>query len=50
MAGINSGLDYMIIIAQKTFNMSVMVGILTIGLVGFIIDRLLLILGHSLVR
>lgn len=51
MAGINSGLGYMIIMAQQMFNMPlVMVGILTIGFVGFIIDRLLLILGHSLAR
>lgn len=47
MAGINSGLGYMIIMAQQLFNMkAVMVGILTIGAIGFAADRLLLLAQH----
>lgn len=47
MAGINSGLGYMIIMAQQMYNMPlVMVGVMTIGVVGFVVDRLLLLLGR----
>lgn len=47
MAGINSGLGYAIIMAQQTFNMRmVMIGIIVIGLIGFLFDRLLLLLGR----
>lgn len=47
MAGINSGLGYMIIMAQQMYNMPlVMVGVMTIGAVGFVVDRLLLLLGR----
>lgn len=47
MAGINSGLGYMIIMAQQMYNMPmVMVGVMTIGVVGFAADRLLLLLGR----
>lgn len=49
MAGINSGLGYMIIMAQQMYNMSlVMVGVMTIGVVGFVVDRLMLLLGRRL--
>lgn len=49
MAGINSGLGYMIIMAQQMYNMPlVMVGVMTIGVVGFVVDRLLLLLGRRL--
>jgi NitT/TauT family transport system permease protein len=51
MAGINSGLGYMIIIAQQLYNMPlVMIGIMTIGVVGFAADRLLLQLGQKLLK
>ena len=47
MAGINSGLGYMIVMAQQMYNMKiVMIGIITIGLIGFSVDRLLLLLNH----
>ena len=47
MAGINSGLGYMIVMAQQMYNMKiVMIGIITIGLVGFVVDRLLLLLSR----
>ena len=50
MAGINSGLGYLIIMAQQVYNMKlVMVGILTIGVIGFAVDRLLLIGGQRIV-
>ncbi len=50
MAGINSGLGYAIIMAQQTFNMRmVMIGIIAIGLLGFLFDRLLLEVGRRLV-
>lgn len=50
MAGINSGLGYMIVMAQQMYNMKiVMIGILTIGLIGFTVDRLLLILNRAVV-
>jgi ABC-type nitrate/sulfonate/bicarbonate transport system permease component len=49
MAGINSGLGYMIVMAQQMYNMKiVMIGILAIGLIGFSVDRLLLALNHRL--
>lgn len=49
MAGINSGLGYMIVMAQQMYNMKVvMIGILAIGLIGFVIDRLLLGLQKGL--
>lgn len=44
MAGINSGLGYLIIMGQQMYNMRlVMVGILCIGAIGLAIDRLLLL-------
>jgi ABC-type nitrate/sulfonate/bicarbonate transport system permease component len=47
MAGINSGLGYLIIMGQQMYNMKlVMIGIIMIGLFGFLIDRLLLF-AHS---
>jgi ABC-type nitrate/sulfonate/bicarbonate transport system permease component len=50
MAGINSGLGYMIVMAQQMYNMKVvMIGILVIGLIGFTVDRLLLVLNRSVV-
>lgn len=43
MAGINSGLGALIMFGQEQFNMRlVMIGIVTIGLLGFFVDRLLL--------
>ncbi|WP_240141470.1 ABC transporter permease subunit [Nitrosomonas sp. HPC101] len=51
MAGINSGLGYMIIMAQQMYNMKlVMIGILAIGFIGFIIDRLLLLANAKLLQ
>ena len=51
MAGINSGLGYMIIMAQQMYNMKlVMIGILTIGFIGFAIDRLLLLANTRLLQ
>jgi NitT/TauT family transport system permease protein len=48
MAGINSGLGYMIIVAQQVYDMPlVMIGIMIIGVVGFAIDRLLLLLSDK---
>jgi ABC-type nitrate/sulfonate/bicarbonate transport system permease component len=50
MAGINSGLGYLIIMGQQMFNMKlVMVGILIIGVVGFAMDRLALWAQHRLI-
>lgn len=50
MAGINSGLGYAIIMAQQTFNMRmVMIGIIVIGLIGFLADRVLVMLGRRIV-
>ena len=47
MAGINSGLGYLIIMGQQMYNMKlVMLGIIMIGVFGFLIDRLML-LAHS---
>ncbi|MEM1256685.1 MAG: ABC transporter permease [Cyanobacteria bacterium P01_H01_bin.21] len=49
MAGINSGLGALIVLGQQQFNMKlVMVGVITIGLLGFVIDRLLLLLQRRL--
>lgn len=49
MAGINSGLGALIVLGQQQFNMKlVMVGVITIGLLGFAIDRLLLLLQRRL--
>ncbi|MBD3884500.1 ABC transporter permease subunit [Phormidium tenue FACHB-886] len=49
MAGINSGLGALIILGQQQFNMKlVMVGVLTIGVVGFAIDRLMLLVQRRL--
>lgn len=51
MAGINSGLGYMIIMAQQMYNMKlVMIGILAIGFIGFAIDRLLLLANARLLQ
>ncbi|HUH88133.1 MAG TPA: ABC transporter permease subunit [Pusillimonas sp.] len=50
MAGINSGLGHVIIVAQQMFNMKmVMLGIITIGIIGFAVDRLLLTCGRWIV-
>jgi ABC-type nitrate/sulfonate/bicarbonate transport system permease component len=49
MAGINSGLGYLIIMGQQMYNMKlVMVGVLTIGVIGFAMDRLMLIVQRRL--
>jgi NitT/TauT family transport system permease protein len=49
MAGINSGLGALIILGQQQFNMKlVMVGVLTIGVIGFAIDRVMLIVQQRL--
>ena len=49
MAGINSGLGALIMFGQQQFNMRlVMIGIVTIGLLGFLVDRLLLALQKHL--
>ncbi len=49
MAGINSGLGALIILGQQQFNMKlVMAGIITIGIIGFAIDRLMLFLQRRL--
>lgn len=48
MAGINSGLGYLIMLGQQMYNMKlVMVGIITIGFLGFAIDRALVILKRK---
>ena len=45
MAGIDSGLGYLIMLGQQMYNMKlVMVGIITIGFLGFAIDRALVLL------
>ncbi len=50
MAGINSGLGYLIIMGQQMYNMKlVMVGIIAIGVVGFALDRLLLLAQRRIV-
>lgn len=50
MAGINSGLGHVIIVAQQMFNMKmVMLGIVAIGVIGFAVDRLLLAGGRWIV-
>jgi ABC-type nitrate/sulfonate/bicarbonate transport system permease component len=44
MAGINSGLGYLITMGQQMYNMKlVMIGVIAIGVVGFALDRLLLL-------
>jgi NitT/TauT family transport system permease protein len=49
MAGINSGLGAPIMFGQQQFNMRlVMIGIVTIGLLGFLVDRLLLVFQKRL--
>jgi ABC-type nitrate/sulfonate/bicarbonate transport system permease component len=49
MAGINSGLGALIILGQQQFNMRlVMTGVITIGLLGFAIDRLILLIQKRL--
>jgi NitT/TauT family transport system permease protein len=49
MAGINSGLGALIILGQQQFNMKlVMAGIITIGIIGFVIDRLMLFVQRRL--
>ncbi|MDX2216044.1 MAG: ABC transporter permease [Oculatellaceae cyanobacterium bins.114] len=49
MAGINSGLGALIILGQQQFNMRlVMTGIITIGLLGFTVDRLILFIQTRL--
>jgi len=50
MAGINSGLGYLIIMGQQMYNMKlVMVGIIAIGVVGFTLDRLLLVTQRRII-
>lgn len=50
MAGINSGLGYLITMGQQMFNMKlVMVGIVTIGVIGFLMDRGMLLLQRRLI-
>lgn len=50
MAGLNSGLGYLIVVAQQVYNMPlVMVGIMVIGVAGFTADRLLLLAGKRIV-
>lgn len=50
MAGINSGLGYLIIMGQQMYNMRlVMVGIVCIGFIGLTIDRLLLMAQRRIV-
>lgn len=49
MAGINSGLGALIILGQQQFNMRlVMTGVITIGILGFVIDRLILLVQRQL--
>lgn len=49
MAGINSGLGALIIMGQQQFNMRlVMTGVITIGILGFVIDRVLLLVQSLL--
>jgi NitT/TauT family transport system permease protein len=49
MAGINSGLGALIILGQQQFNMRlVMTGVITIGVLGFAIDRLILLIQRRL--
>ncbi len=50
MAGINSGLGYLIIMGQQMYNMKlVMIGIIAIGVVGFALDRLILLAQNRIV-
>ena len=49
MAGINSGLGSLVILGQQEFQMNlVMAGLVTIGVLGFAFDRLLLLLRRRL--
>jgi ABC-type nitrate/sulfonate/bicarbonate transport system permease component len=49
MAGINSGLGYLIIMGQQMYNMKlVMIGIIAIGMIGFFMDRLLLLIQRRI--
>ncbi len=49
MAGINSGLGYLIILGQQMYNMKlVMAGIITIGVIGFLMDRLILLIQKKI--
>lgn len=49
MAGINSGLGALVILGQQQFNMNlVMAGLVTIGVLGFAMDRLLLLLRRRI--
>jgi ABC-type nitrate/sulfonate/bicarbonate transport system permease component len=49
MAGINSGLGSLVIMGQQQFQMKlVMAGLVTIGLLGFVFDRLLLLVRRRL--
>jgi NitT/TauT family transport system permease protein len=49
MAGINSGLGYLIIMGQQMYNMKlVMIGIIAIGVIGFFMDRLLLLIQRRI--
>jgi NitT/TauT family transport system permease protein len=49
MAGINSGLGALIVLGQQQFNMKlVMAGVITIGVLGFAIDRVLLLVQRQL--
>ena len=50
MAGISSGLGALIILGQQQFNMRlVMVGIMTIGVIGFLVDRVMLALQRQVI-
>ncbi len=50
MAGINSGLGYLIIMGQQMYNMKlVMVGIIMIGILGFSIDRFMLLFQSRII-
>ncbi len=49
MAGINSGLGYLIIMGEQMYNMKlVMLGVIAVGVVGFSLDRLLLLAQRRL--
>lgn len=50
MAGINSGLGYLIMMGQQMYNMKlVMVGVIAIGVVGFALDRALLLVQRRVI-
>lgn len=51
MAGVDAGLGAMTLMGQQQFNMKlVMVGVVTIGVLGFICDQVLLLLQRRLLR